>query len=119
MRPTIDEQLGGASRLLTLAENEPDAEGVTELVRNARRLVDRVSSSWAAAEPFLRGDNAELAALLETADPTPPDPGLQRVVDVNESLRFRLSDRIRDLGPGASRDEIGTYLRRRLTVDPT
>lgn len=70
MRPSFEEQLTGASRLLSLAKNEPTADGVAELVRNARRLVDHVTGACAVAGPFLCGDNAELAWLLNADDPT-------------------------------------------------
>ncbi|MTD14831.1 hypothetical protein GIS00_12855 [Nakamurella sp. YIM 132087] len=120
MRPTIDEQLQGAVRLLRLAESEPDASpAVTELVRNARRLVEQVGRSWSAAVPFLVDDNARTAALLGVPLETPDPPGLAGAAARNEELRGRLSDRIAELGDGPERAAIGAHLRARVMADPT
>jgi hypothetical protein len=120
VRPTIDEQLGGAARLLRLAE---DAAGTTpavaELVRNARRLVERVSGSWAAALPFLHTDNARTAALLGHPDPGATSDDLIVAAARNEELRAALSHRIRELPAGPERASIGAHLRARVAADPT
>lgn len=113
MRPTIDEQLAGAARLLRLAETDPDVTPeVVEHVRNSRRLVERVAGSWSAALPFLRDDNARTAALLGL--PTPPAEDLAVAAVHNEELRDALAARIRQrLEPG-DRAAIGAHLRARV-----
>lgn len=118
MRPTIDEQLAGAARLLRLAEAEAGmTPGIAELVRNARRLVDRVASSWSAALPFLREDNARTAALLGLDEPGSAD--LAEAAARNEQLRGELCDRIHRLPAGDERAAIGAHLRARVDADPT
>ncbi|GAB2983494.1 hypothetical protein LWP59_17515 [Amycolatopsis acidiphila] len=118
MRPTIDEQLTGASRLLRLAEADPEiAPGVAGLVRNARRLVEQAGTAWSAALPFLRKDNARVAALLGVDEPG--TTGLAETARRNEELREELSRRIRALPPGPERAAIGSYLRSRVDADPT
>jgi hypothetical protein len=118
VRPTIDEQLAGAARLLRLAEDDPETTpGVAELVRNARRLVERVGSSWSAALPFLLDDNARTAALLGVAAPAAAD--LAAAAAVNEDLRAALSERVRELPDGPERAAIGAHLRARVAADPT
>jgi hypothetical protein len=121
LRPTIDEQLGGAARLLRLAESDPEAPpGVVELARNARRLIERVASSWAISLPFLRADNYRMLALLGIDEPHSADSvDLAVAADRNEALRAQLTRRIQELPPGPDREAIGAYLRARLTVDPT
>ncbi|MFR9805025.1 hypothetical protein ACL02T_22475 [Pseudonocardia sp. RS010] len=119
MRPTIDEQLRGAARLLRRAEEDPETTtGVAELVRNARRLVERVDTSWGPALSFLRDDNARTAALLGTA--VPDDAGdLAGAAATNEHLRAALTERIRTLPAGPERAAIGAHLRARVAADPT
>ncbi|WP_020500910.1 hypothetical protein [Sciscionella marina] len=128
MRPTIDEQLDGAIRLLRLAEDIPETTpAVTELVRNARRLVERTAGSWSMALPFLQADNARTAALLGYHDPdsgdleeaTPGTADLAAAVAHNEKLRAALTHRIRGLPDGPDRATIGTHLRARVDADPT
>lgn len=126
MRPTIDEQLAGVRRLLSLAEADDGISPAThELLRNAQRLVERVSSSWAGAWAFLVEDNAHLAELLGQ----PPMTDTATTADIahaaarNEELRGSLAQLIAQL-PGdpegrARRSEIGRYLLRRVAVDPT
>lgn len=119
MRPTIDEQLGGAARLLRLAEDDPEiTPAVAELVRNARRLVERAGGSWSGALPFLHADNARTAALLDR-----PEPGrtgdLAAAAARNEELRAALTRRIRELPAGPDRAAIGAHLRARVAADPT
>lgn len=118
MRPTIDEQLDGATRLLRLAEAEPEiTPAVAELVRNARRLVERVGGSWSSALPFLREDNARMAALLEQSEPGSAD--LPAAAARNEELRASLTRRIHELPDGPDRAAIGAHLRARIASDPT
>lgn len=122
MRPTIDEQLDGASRLLRLAEEDPGiSPAIAELVRNARRLVERVGTSWSAALPFLQADNAQAAALLGLDASETADSGreLAAAAARNEELRAALTDRIRELPAGPDRAAIGAYLRARVAADPT
>jgi hypothetical protein len=118
VRPTVDEQLAGATRLLLLAETTKSTDDVPELVRNARRLVERVSDSWARALPFLEADNARTAALL--GEPVGEPAGdLSAAAARNEELRAALVERIRRLPRGADRDAIGAHLRERVATDPT
>lgn len=122
MRPTIDEQLDGASRLLRLAEEDPGiSPAAAELVRNARRLIDRVSTSWSAALPFLQDDNATVSALLGSdASGTANGEGdLAAAAARNEELRAALTLRIQELPAGPDRAAIGAYLRARVAADPT
>lgn len=121
MRPTIDEQLSGAARLLRLVESDARTpQGTTELVRNARRLVERVGASWATAESFLREDNKRMAALLGVDEPRPADSAdLAAAAASNEALRAQLAHRIQELPAGPCREAIGAYLHIRLTADPT
>jgi hypothetical protein len=119
MRPTIDEQLAGAARLLRLAEADREInDGAAALVRNARRLVDRVAASWSSALPFLEADNTRMAALLDAPMPG-PDRDLAAAAARNEELRAALTQRIRTLPFGVERDAIGAYLRERVAADPT
>lgn len=120
MRPTIDEQLAGAVRLLRLAEDDPaTTPAVAELVRNARRLVERVGGSWSVAPAFLDTDSAATAALLGR-DPGPAlAPDLGAAAARNEALRGALSARVRELPAGPERAAIGEHLRRRVDADPT
>lgn len=119
MRPTIDEQLSGAQRLLDLVASSGDlTPGSAELLRNAQRLIERVSTSWSTALPFLVEDNARLAALLGVDPPDATDPAAH-----NAELRGALARLVREL-PGdaegrARRAEVGRYLKRRVAADPT
>ncbi|KAF0957818.1 hypothetical protein [Rhodococcus sp. T7] len=118
MRPTIDEQLTGAARLLRLVEHDPETPlSVGELVRNARRLVDRVGESWSRTMPFLRDDNARLAVLLGADEPEPGD--LAETIARNEKLRGELTSRIHELPAGPARAQIGAHLRNRVATNPT
>lgn len=119
MRPTIDEQLSGARRLLDLVESSGDlSPGSAELLRNAKRLIKRVSTSWSTTLPFLVEDNAQLTALLRLEPTTTTDPAAR-----NEELRGALARLVRELPADAEgrarRAEIGQYLRRRVAADPT
>ncbi|TCK25202.1 hypothetical protein [Pseudonocardia endophytica] len=119
MRPTIDEQLGGAARLLRLAEDDPEiTPEIAELVRNARRLVQRVEGSWSQALPFLVQDNASTAALLGEDEPG-EETGLAGAAARNEDLRASLTSRIHELPDGPDRAAIGAHLRARVAADPT
>lgn len=125
MRPTIDEQLAGAQRLLDLVESTGDLPAESaELLRNAQRLIRRVATSWSTTLPFLIEDNARLTALLHQergGDAAITDPMLAAAR--NNELRGSLARLIREL-PGdaeghARRVEIGQYLSRRVAADPT
>ena len=119
MRPRIDEQLTGAARLLRLAEQDPDTpRSVAELVHNARRLVDRVGTSWTFALPFLTDDSARTAELLGLSEP-PAERDLITASARNEELRAALSTRLRELPAGPERAAIGAHLRARVAADPT
>lgn len=119
MRPTIDEQLSGAARLLRLAEQDPETpRAVAELVRNARRLVDRVGTSWNSALPFLTDDSARTAELLGLPEP-PAARDLTTAATRNEELRAALSRRLRELPAGPERTAIGAHLHARIAADPT
>jgi hypothetical protein len=138
MRPTIDEQLAGARRLLDLVADDPGlSAGSAELLRNAGRLLYRVGTSWASTLPFLVEDNATLSDLLTRLTPLVPalaadlpvDPADLPDLDVaaaaerNTELRALLARAIREL-PGTpagidARAEIGGYLTRRVETDPT
>ncbi len=116
MRPTIDEQLAGARRLLAAAQADPGISAASvELLRNADRLLGRVAGSWSAAGPFLAEDNAALERLLHRPAGDPDQDAAER----NAALRAELADAIRTLPAGDARAEIGRYLRHRVATDPT
>ena len=131
MRPTIDEQLDGVARLLTLATADPALSPETsELLRNAQRLVARVAGSWATTLPFLVQDNARLVELLETEAPSALNGAadstggeFHAAVARNEALRGALAQLVHDLPDSpagrARRAEVGRYLRQRVAADPT
>lgn len=125
MRPTIDEQLAGAQRLLELVETTGGLPTESaELLRNAQRLIRRVATSWSTTLPFLIEDNARLTALLQqepAVDAAITDPMLAAAR--NNELRGSLARLIRELRGDAEgharRVEIGHYLSRRVAADPT
>ncbi|MFE7422212.1 hypothetical protein [Rhodococcus sp. NPDC057529] len=124
MRPTIDEQLAGADRLLGLVETDEQlSPGSVELVRNARRLIGRIAGSWSTALPFLVEDNARLAELLDVEPDESVPTDLTSAAARNEERRAELANRIRELPSDAqgraTRSEIGRYLRGRVAADPT
>jgi len=108
----MKEDLAGASRLMRQAERESGAPGaVVELVRNARRLVDRVSAYADQAPGFLTDDNARLTCIVG------PVEGAMNATpaELNEALRAALVERIHELRDSTEqRREIGLYLRRRV-----
>jgi hypothetical protein len=128
MRPTIEEQLDGALRLLGRAATDEGISAESEaLLGNARRLIARVRASWATVLPFLLEDNARLAALLEL--PPPEDPATDLVADLvaaerrNRALRAALTEVI-TAAPHtaeelANRARIARYLRQRIAADPS
>ena len=129
MRPTVDEELDGALRLLdTVVREEQVSAGGRDRLRDVERLVRRVRGSWSAILPFLVEDNATLVGLLHklgTDVPPDPEPGVDitAVAARNEQLRERLSATIRVLPAPPEGDDarvrIGTYLQRRVDTDPT
>jgi hypothetical protein len=140
MRPTIDEQLDGAQRLLgVVAGDEQLSPDSREVLGNAARLLRRVHGSWASVLPFLVEDNAELASLLggltglvPTLAPdvaaalgTAPRHELDvaAATERNTALRALLARAVRELPRTpdglAARTRIGHYLRTRVEIDPT
>ena len=140
MRPTIDDQLDGALRLLdTIVSDDELSEASLECVANIRRLLKHVGRSWAALPGFYAQDNDDLIELLTRAGGLLPDPlgkkigaasglGNPAATDVvgsavrNTELRHLLSAALQDLPDGsdgaALRSQIGDYLRRRVEIDP-
>lgn len=140
MRPTIDDQVAGARRLLSsLIDADELPAGARETLINARRLLDQVGRSWAALPDFYADDNAALTALLvrlravlpdaaaaritETlAAPAPPLTDLNATAEYNAGLRKLLSTALGELScepdGDCARAEIGVYLRHRVDTDP-
>lgn len=129
MRPTIDDQLDGARRLLAGVERDEGLSAASrELLAHVHRLLTRVGGSWSTTLPFLVEDNAATAALLaDLGVPVPPgDPATSDVAAAaarNTELRDALAGAIRDLPRDArgvaARARIGEHLRRRVAADPT
>lgn len=126
MRPTVDEQLAGALRLLTSARADTSlAVETAELLANAQRLVHRVAGSWDTALNFLLEDNAALQSLVDGARPTETDaaPTVATAVEHNARLRQSLAESIRTMpadDAGRARlVDIGKYLQQRVESDPT
>ena len=138
MRPTVDEQLAGARRLVELVAAEvalPDASAAR--LAEAARLLRHVEASWALVLPFLAADNEGTAELLaelshqlpeelrpsigaELAAATPGREGLDVAAASarNRRLRALLADAVPLLGPDGRR-RVARHLRRRLELDPT
>jgi hypothetical protein len=125
MRPTINEQLDGAQRLLRIVEEDEGLSPASrEVLGNAARLLKRVHGSWASVLPFLVEDNAELAALSRDVDAPPGrDFDVVAAAERNAALRALLARAIRELprSPNglAARRRIADYLRTRVEIDPT
>lgn len=134
MHPTIEEQLAGIRRLLTVAsEATPLAPTSADAIENARRLLTRVERSWSALLPFYLADNAALRELLggpstdvETntaSDSAAPEDDVAAQARWNSMLREELSAAIRDLRrdetDGVLRRRIHTYLVARVEKDPS
>ena len=140
MRPTVDEQLAGARRLVERVAAEAALSGASAArLTDAARLLRRVEASWASVLPFLAADNAATAELLaELSGQLPeeltapiaaelaartPEPG-RCELDVaaasarNRRLRALLADAVPLLGPDGRR-RVARHLRRRLELDPT
>jgi hypothetical protein len=130
MRPTIDEQLDGAQRLLGIVEGDEGLSAASrEVLGNAVRLLRRVRGSWASVPSFLADDNAELAALLTglgvdaAVDDDPGDDlDVAAVAERNAALRQLLARAIRELPRTpeglAARERTGDYLRKRVQIEP-
>ena len=129
MRPTIDEQLDGAQRLLRIVEGDEGlSAGSREVLGNAVRLLRRVRGSWASVPSFLADDNAELTALLAGlgADASVAEPegdlDVAAAAERNAALRQLLARVIRELPSTvegrAARERIGDYLRKRVQIEP-
>lgn len=133
MHPTIDEQLGGAQRLLDQVAEDPGlSAGSREQLVNVRRLLTQATRSWAVLPEFLRADNQELGDLLESLAPLLPERppvaagepvGVRDLAERNVLLRGALSDAIAflpaDPTGDAARRRIGEHLRRRVAADPS
>lgn len=130
MRPTIDEQLDGARRLIDVAETESEiSPSSMEALTNARRLLTQVRRSWAALLPFYLADNARLSALLARAGRPVADGDVLRSDDVvaqadrNTVLRSTLAEVIAELPDTPSDDglqaAITAYLIARVDADPS
>jgi hypothetical protein len=126
MRPTVDEQLAGALRLLTSARADSSlTEETAELLANAQRLVHRVAGSWDTTLSFLLEDNAALQRFIDGAGPTKIDavPTVATAAERNALLRQSLAESIRamaaDDGRRAGLVDIGKYLQQRADRDPT
>jgi hypothetical protein len=122
MRPSVDERLQGAERLLADAAADPALSAATaDLLANAMRLVQQVSSTWSAMLGFYVADNAKMHGLLGSEA---EDPGLDvaRAEQVNERLRAELAQVItglpRDADGRSARAKILTYLRERTDISP-
>ena len=126
MRPTIEEQLRGVSRLVDelAADPELSSESAT-LARDAGTQLKRLTSSAASRPHFLRWDNAAMTALLrELASMFPAElqwpitessDGRQPVTDddaQNEALRVLVTAAIEVLPD----DEVGDRARRSIAV---
>ena len=140
MRPTVDEQLAGARRLVELVAAEAALpEASVARLTEAARLLRRVEASWASVLPFLAADNAATAELLaelssqlpeefrpsigaELAARTPEPERCELDVAAasarNRRLRALLADAVPRLGPDGRR-RVARHLRRRLELDPT
>lgn len=140
MRPTIDDQVEGARRLLTgLVDGDEVSVATRECLVNVRRLLDQIGRSWASLPGFYDEDSATLAALLDRTRAALPDTAAERIAaaltvpappatDVvaasahNAELRALLSvalHKLPDDSTGtAARSEIGDYLRHRVASDP-
>ena len=136
MRPTIEEQLRGVSRLVDelAADPELSSSSVT-LARDAGKQLKRLTSSAASRPPFLRWDNAVMTALLRDLAPmfpaelqsliTESSDGTQPVTDdeaQNEALRVLVTMAIGTLPDetvgNRARRTISDHLRERAAANP-
>ncbi|QRP50254.1 hypothetical protein [Amycolatopsis sp. FDAARGOS 1241] len=127
MRPTIEDQLSGAQRLLDdVATDSGLSQDSRENLTNVRRLLTQIGRSWATLLPFYAQDNAALTRLLTrhgvpVADDEPAGYDLAAAATRNAELRAHLSHVITNLPPDgtAARREITEYLIRRIATDPS
>ncbi|MEW2503347.1 MULTISPECIES: hypothetical protein [unclassified Amycolatopsis] len=130
MRPTIEDQLHGAQRLLDDVATDPElSRDSHENLANVRRLLKQIGRSWSELLPFYLNDNATLAQLLTRHDvelPAAAEPGGYDVAEAarrNAELRALLSGVITNLPDTpdgtAARREITEYLVRRIEADPS
>lgn len=137
MRPTPDDALLGADRLLEamVAEHDLPADVIASVV-DVRRMLKAVRTTWAVRLPFLLADNARLVDLLTelrpkapatlTADfeaqlnPAAPTLDPAETERRNEDLRTLLSRLIRELptDDATARARIHTYLVERTDLAP-
>jgi hypothetical protein len=140
MRPTIEDQLRGAQRLLEDVEADSAlTRDSVETLTNVRRLLKQVTRSWSSLLPFYTEDNAAMARLLVryaqsigperaadiAAATVPVDTGYDVAAAAarNAELRSLLSRVIAELprtpDGDAVRRGITGYLARRVEADPS
>jgi len=131
MHPTIDEQLAGAERLLTVIESDSALSASSaEAVANVRRLLKQIGRSWPELLPFYLADNDRLLDLLASAPHAVPGAAAPTgAVSVaaaaarNAELRQALSDAIHQLSDDAASDSFRSaalaYLVARTDTDPS
>lgn len=130
MHPTIDEQLGGALRLLDVLDSmngiSPEAR---EVLTNIGRVLRQAHRATVSSAAFYREDNQELVELLARLAPTsgplahtPRETGNSAAAEAqrNTVLRGDLCLALATLPADTpERAEIGRYLLRRVEQDPT
>ncbi|MFI5611992.1 hypothetical protein [Amycolatopsis sp. NPDC051903] len=126
MRPTIEDQLSGARRLLDdVAADAGLSRDSRENLTNVRRLLTQIGRSWAALLPFYVEDNATLTRLLTrhgvpVPDDEPTGFDVAAAATRNAELRAHLSHVVTNVAPGTeARREITEYLVRRIETDPS
>ena len=139
MRPTAVETLEGADRLLrtVLAQDALPAATAASLA-SVRLMLKQARAGWGTRLPFLTDDTRELLALLAELAPHLPAPlaaevkdrcaqrpsapllDLQVADEQNAALRELLARSVRALEPAAvaQREQVRTYLLRRVDLDP-
>ncbi len=140
MRPTIDDQLAGAERLLEGVAADPGlSEASRDLLTNARRLVRRADRASSGTWAFLAEDAGQVQRLLAELGPQVPAladeigaacaedvpvvPDLDALAGRHEDLRELLARAVRELPPDgdgdAARARVAARLRERVDTDPT
>ncbi|MEV6899925.1 hypothetical protein [Amycolatopsis sp. NPDC051372] len=132
MRPTIEDQLHGAQRLLDDVAGDPElSRDSHENLANVRRLLKQIGRSWSELLPFYINDNATMAQLLtrhahDLGIPAAAEPAgydVAQAAQRNAELRALLSRVITNLPATtdgtAARREITEYLVRRIEADPS
>lgn len=140
MRPTIDDQLAGAVRLIEDVTADPGLPAASrELLTNARRLVRRAQRASSGTPDFLADDAGRMQALLTDLAPhvpaldteiraaagrdVPAVPDLDALAAQHEQLRDLLARAVRALPDDergrAARARVAGALRERVERDPT